>query len=142
MGSYTQPSRILDKSHSVLNDALGKIQTDITTNLKNNRARAIEEQKRLEKQRVEKQKADVKKQKDINTLKSKERKMPSVYSVKNTMASEETSTSVIGEEDELNEDDFGGIQFGIEEDLKYLYGELANYDVNSCLLYTSDAADE
>jgi hypothetical protein len=131
MGSYTQPSRILDKSHSVLNDALGKIQTDITTNLKNNRARAIEEQKRLEKQRVEKQKADVKKQKDINTLKSKERKMPSVYSVKNTMVDEETSPSVIGEEDELNEDDFGGIQFGIEEDLKYLYGELANYDVNS-----------
>ena len=131
MGSYTQPSRILDKSHSVLNDALGKIQTDIATNLKNNRARAIEEQKRLEKQRVEKQKADVKKQKDINIFKSKERKMPSVYSVKNTMVDEETSPSIIGELDELSEDDFGGIQFGIEEDLKYLYGELADYDVNS-----------
>ena len=33
--------------------------------------------------------------------------------------------------DELDDDDFGGIQFGIEEDLKYLYGELANYDPNS-----------
>jgi len=131
MGSYTQPSRVLDKSHSVLNDALGKIQTDIATNLKNNRARAIEEQKRLEKQRIEKQKADVKIQKDINTFESKRRKMPSVYSVKNTMVGEETSPSVIGELDELNEDDFGGIQFGIEEDIKYLYGELSNYDPNS-----------
>ena len=97
MGSYTQPSRILDKSHSVLNDALGKIQTDITTNLKNNRARAIEEQKRLEKLRVEKQKADVKRQEDINTLKERQRKMPGViHSVENTIVGEETSPSVIG----------------------------------------------
>ena len=77
MGSYTQPSRVLDKSHSVLNDAVGKIQTDIATSLKNNRARAIEEQKRLEKQRIEKQKADVKRQKDINTRKERQRKMSS-----------------------------------------------------------------
>ena len=132
MGSYTQPSRVLDKSHSVLNDAVGKIQTDIATNLKNNRARAIEEQKLLEKQRIEKQKADVRRQKDINILKEKERKIPGViHSVENTIVGEETSPSVIGELDELDDDDFGGIQFGIEEDLKYLYGELANYDPNS-----------
>jgi len=125
MGSYTQPSRILDKSHSVLNDALGKIQTDIATNLKNNRTRAIEEQKLLEKQRIEKQKADIKRQKDINIFKSKERKIPSViHSVENTIVGEETRPSEIGELDELDDDNFGGIQFGIEEDLKYLYGEL------------------
>lgn len=179
MGSYTQPSRILDKSHSVLNDALGKIQTDIAANLKNNRTRAIEEQKLLEKKRIEKQKADVKRAKDKRTLEKQQRKagLNVVHSVKNTMVGEEegyanvrvgdevikvkksnvdkarelrqkalkgedttkellklqeeTSFDVMSDLDELDDDDFGGIQFGIEEDLKYLYGELANYDPNS-----------
>jgi hypothetical protein len=162
-----------------LNDALGKIQTDIATNLKNNRTRAIEEQKRLEKERREKQKADVKKAEDKRTLEKQQRKagLSVVHSVNNTLVGEEegyanvrvgdeiikvkksnvdkarelrqrkekgeditkeldelqeeTSFDVMSDLDELDDDDFGGIQFGIEEDLKYLYGELANYDPNS-----------
>jgi hypothetical protein len=158
---------------------LGKIQTDIATNLKNNRTRAIEEQKLLEKQRIEKQKADVKRAKDKRTLEKQQRKagLNVVHSVKNTMVGEEegyanvrvgdevikvkksnvdkarelrqkalkgedttkelvklqeeTSFDVMSDLDELDDDDFGGIQFGIEEDLKYLYGELAKYDPNS-----------
>ena len=148
-----------------------------------NRLQAIEDQKLLERQRIERSKLDLKRQKDLNLLKGKERDagINVVHSVEGAVVGEEEGYSNIringnivkvkrsnvvkaqelreksknttdkeeqkkireellklDEETgfdvmsfDINEDDFGGIQFGIEEDLNYLYKQLAQHEPNS-----------
>lgn len=183
MGSYTQPSQVLDETHSNINKGFAQIETDIANKLKANRLQAIEDQKLLERQRIERSKLDLKRQKDLNLLKGKERDagINVVHSVEGAVVGEEEGYSNIringnivkvkrsnvvkaqelreksknttdkeeqkkireellklDEETgfdvmsfDINEDDFGGIQFGIEEDLNYLYKQLAQHEPNS-----------
>lgn len=176
MGTYTQPSQVIDKSHSQINKGLSDVNTNILSQMQANRKSALEQQKAIEKAKREQIKNEAKRQEDISNLEAKQRKagLNVVHSVNSNLVGEdeyytnvrsdqgkilrvkksnvdkaldlrnrslegedtsaelaklqeETSFDVMSVED----DDFGGIQFGIEQDLKYLYGELANYETNT-----------
>lgn len=176
MGTYTQPSQVIDKSHSQINKGLSDVNTNILSQMQANRKSALEQQKAIEKAKREQIKNEAKRQEDISNLEAKQREagLTVVHSVNSNLVGEdeyytnvrsdqgkilrvkksnvdkaldlrnrslegedtsaelaklqeETSFDVMSVED----DDFGGIQFGIEQDLKYLYGELANYETNT-----------
>ncbi len=97
MGSYTQPSQVLDETHSNINKGFAQIETDIANKLKANRLQAIEDQKLLEKQRIERSKLDLKRQKDLNRLKGEERDagINVVHSVEGAVVGEEEGYSNI-----------------------------------------------
>lgn len=176
MGTYTQPSQIIDKSHSQINKGLSDVNTNILSQMQANRKSALEQQKAIEKAKREQIKNEAKRQRDISDLEAKQRKagLNVVHSVNGNLVGEDESytnvrsdqgkilrvkksnvdkaldlrnRSLEGEDTSaelaklqeetsfdvmsVEDDDFGGIQFGIEQDLKYLYGELANYETNT-----------
>ena len=176
MGTYTQPSQIIDKSHSQINRGLSDVNTNILSQMQANRKSALEQQKAIEKAKREQIKNEAKRQRDISDLEAKQRKagLNVVHSVNGNLVGEDESytnvrsdqgkilrvkksnvdkaldlrnKSLEGEDTSaelaklqeetsfdvmsVEDDDFGGIQFGIEQDLKYLYGELANYETNT-----------
>lgn len=176
MGTYTQPSQILDKSHSQINEGINNLTSTIEVRLEENRKQRKKELEELEKQK----KLNDLRQVDIEDLKQKQASAnlkvvhnlgPDPGEIVNVeteggniiavnlkqldklqradedgdqvISAEEAQKYQIGDEvlqlqdnlnifsDELNQsisDNVGGIQFDIESDINYLYGELGRLD--------------
>lgn len=176
MGTYTQPTQILDKSHSKVQEGFNNLTSTIEARLEENRKQKKKELEELEKQK----KLNDLRQVDIEDLKQKQATAnlkiihnlgPDPGEVVNietedgniipvnltqldklqksdedgdlVISDEEAKKYQIGDEvlqlqdnlnifsDELNQsiaDNVGGIQFDIESDINYLYGELGRLD--------------
>jgi hypothetical protein len=176
MGTYTQPTQILDKSHSKVQEGFNNLTSTLEARIEANRKEKKKELEELEKQK----KLNDLRQVDIEDLKQKqaaanlkvvhnlgpdpgeivniETEDGNIIPVNLTqldklqradedgdlvISDEEAQKYQIGDEvlqlqdnlnifsDELNQsisDNVGGIQFDIESDINYLYGELGRLD--------------
>ena len=93
MGTYTQPSQIIDKSHSQINRGLSDVNTNILSQMQANRKSALEQQKAIEKAKREQIKNEAKRQRDISDLEAKQRKagLNVVHSVNGNLVGEDES---------------------------------------------------